>query len=263
LTHTPTPASSKRSERCRPDPQRGLAMADNVENNGPKHLLDLPIEILRVIFREVCKSLRLGCELRGTYDRTAKITYPSVLLVSKRYFDAVKKIALEEGVVLLGGLRFELPWTTYIFPELQLVQHLDDSDNIDFDSAEALTVAVKTATQLKSLRLNLDLKSIWLPEDWNSWSFVAEGGPIALELASAKPGIIRYIQNDLAGKLSRRLKVWGGVVEEWMKRGSTFEICIVIKLLGSCPRTNDFYHLSVRARETFGSQTDIAPTNIC
>ncbi|KPI36241.1 uncharacterized protein AB675_7282 [Cyphellophora attinorum] len=209
-------------------------MVASVANNGATRLLDLPNEILQMIFREAYKRLRLGCKYSGTSDQTALITYPSVLLVSKCFYAMAKAAAIEEGTVDLGGPRFNFSGNLCLSPSFHLVQHLEATGN-NWDpwqakATEAVMMAIKAATQLKTLHLNIG--TIYLPH------IRAHGWPLRKEARSRS--VSRWGPQRLSRASKPTITFW--IVQEWKKRDRAFEICMEMVLKANPTPTDEHHH---------------------
>ncbi|KPI36316.1 uncharacterized protein AB675_7284 [Cyphellophora attinorum] len=201
-------------------------MATSTQNNDGTRLLDLPSELLQMIFRAVFAGQNLVCR-HNRSNNTVTIARPSSMIVSKCYLaEAKNALLVSEGVVDLE-LEWEgCDWENVSFsPEFQLIQHLKVPEHIYHSGGtpkaeNVVRRALKAAPQLKSLTFTLASSA----EYDGHWKWGVDAIPNRFIVLSEGTGdhsksILKFAialmewRPILAGELSKRAEAFKVYVE--------------------------------------------------
>jgi hypothetical protein len=232
-------------------------MATPPASNDATQLLDLPSELLQMIFREVFENPRLGCKYQRS-TQTAVIADPPSLLVSKKYLEQAKIAMLDEATVhlhrsLLTWLRVDSQKASssglypHFSPDFRLIQHLRSSSVPSPFDTWAWLKAVEAAPLLRTLTLMYKdpIRLVKWPSEVG-FGQITEHSTVKLEQhardmikSAAEKAIGLCVDSD------ERTRVWTDLVQKCIERHRDLELVIEMEVIGHMKSDGRDYHISV------------------
>ncbi|KPI36342.1 uncharacterized protein AB675_7275 [Cyphellophora attinorum] len=247
----PTPWSSfeddnfpSRAPRRKRRVQRSKLASEPKTYPAPRKLMDLPPEILHMIFRIVSYAPQLRVRFLKR-SRTLIIPHPHSILVSRKFFEyskAAKADVLSQAMVVLREEDFghERYLPINFHPDFGLIQNLTAQHCWSDSSIKNLKVLFASALRLRTV--TVEGPSISASGNFQQWTSISHDAHGDWNWFTAVPGpnfqqdIKREVEDNLLRALHPRLiyehSAAAVALEAWLSRGKEFELRLKFNVRG-------------------------------